>query len=143
MTINIKTLEQYVTETTPPTNQERVFKLMLTPTRYHDIATQLEMSFSLVKYYSDKILQERDIHSRLELITDELNDKYQPPELKWDLSKRDRDVMTYMLNGYTSADTGVMMGINETKVKMSRQRIFRATGVRSAFALVCKCYGVE
>lgn len=125
------------------TNKDKVLKLMLTQATYKQIAEFSGLTKWLVKYYTNIILQENDVNSRVQLIAEMLGNNFKLLETSRKLSELDDGVMTFILYGYSMQETADHFNIAMSEVKNARQRIFRATGCNSSLEMVCKCYGVE
>ena len=140
-------LAHYLRETTPKVekvdNKKRIQKLMLTSAEYKDMIEITGLSMGGVKYFVNQLLQDADVQSRAEYIADKLNHRFTGIKVKGKLSELDDDIMTQMLHGYSIKESAQCFDITISEVRNARQRIFRATGERSALALIYKCYGVE
>jgi acyl-[acyl carrier protein]--UDP-N-acetylglucosamine O-acyltransferase len=128
------------------TCQLNIVNELLTPKSFDEIRNAVNLSISGLNYHSVRIYDHLEVKSRIELVCEYMIYKFKPVgdfSFIRNLGTLETDVFTLTIKGFTVGETATMLGLQETKIRYSRIKIYKVAGVSDALGLVFKCYGVD
>jgi DNA-binding CsgD family transcriptional regulator len=127
--------------------QSRVYDNLITALSYSEIQKKMKLSRGGVRCHVAAILIKMEVNSRLDLACQYYAESDNHALIEHDFIRDFDDfewtIFTYTIKGYSLKEIMENLGLGRSKVVFARQRIYKIAEVKSAFELVCKCYGVK